>query len=86
MNPQLPMITVVTPSPGEGLASGSQVIWASKWVCVSMMPGISARPVGIDDFAPSAGVAANRGDAAAVNRKIAVHRRTRPTHHRWWRF
>ena len=42
--PQLPMMAVVTPRAGEGRMKESQVIWASKCVCESMMPGISARP------------------------------------------
>lgn len=44
VKPQLPIAAVVTPSAGEGRTYGSQVIWASKWVWLSMMPGISARP------------------------------------------
>ncbi len=44
VKPQLPMTAVVTPSDGDGRTRGSQVIWASKWVWLSMMPGISASP------------------------------------------
>ena len=42
--PQLPITTVVTPSPGEGDNVGSHVTCASKWVCRSTIPGINARP------------------------------------------
>ena len=45
VKPQLPITAVVTPSAGEGESVGSQVIWASKWVWLSMIPGIRASPL-----------------------------------------
>ena len=45
VNPQLPPMTVVTPCSGDGDRSGSQNTWASRWVCTSMNPGVTARPV-----------------------------------------
>ena len=54
VKPQLPITAVVTPSAGDGRSVGSQVICASKWVWLSMMPGISARP--------SASIVARGGD------------------------
>jgi hypothetical protein len=44
VKPQLPITAVVTPRAGDGRSVGSQVICASKWVWLSMMPGMRARP------------------------------------------
>src|SRR6516165_5888923 len=44
VKPQLPMTHVVTPCKDAQLPSGSQKIWASKWVCPSMKPGVTNRP------------------------------------------
>ena len=44
VKPQLPMTTVVTPRPTDGVAHGSHVSWASKWVWMSTIPGARARP------------------------------------------
>ena len=44
VKPQLPITMLVTPSATDGVANGSQMSWASKCVCRSMMPGASASP------------------------------------------
>ena len=44
VTPQLPIIAVVTPCQLIGVRSGSQPIWASRWVCRSMNPGETVRP------------------------------------------
>src|SRR5437762_5042231 len=51
--PQLACITVVTPCHDDGVKSGSQNTWASKWVWVSMNPGASTRPSRSTSSAPS---------------------------------
>ena len=50
--PQLPATTVVTPWYEEGLSSGSQKTWASKWVWMSMKPGATAQPEASSSRAP----------------------------------
>ncbi len=42
---QLPVTTVVTPCSSTGVASGSQLSWASKCVWMSMKPGATTRSV-----------------------------------------
>ena len=51
--PQLPATTVVTPWYDEGLRSGSQNTWASKWVWMSMKPGATAQPDASNSIVPS---------------------------------
>ena len=71
VKPQLPITAVVTPNAGEGRTCGSQVIWASKWVWLSMMPGISARPcasmVSWADTSSARPIAAMRPPATATS-------------------
>ena len=42
---QLPITTVVTPCSSDGVASPSQHSCGSKWVWMSMKPGLTTRPV-----------------------------------------
>ena len=76
VKPQLPITAVVTPRAGDGARVGSQVICASKWVWLSTIPGISARPsastVRAASTAPSARATAR--DAAARDRDVAAKR------------
>jgi len=44
VNPQWPMTAVVVPCHAEQVPRWSQKIWASMWVCPSMMPGATTRP------------------------------------------
>ena len=44
VNPQLPMITEVTPCQQEQVPSGSHSTWASMWVWPSMKPGVTTWP------------------------------------------
>ena len=75
VKPQLPITAVVTPSAGEGDSVGSQVICASKWVWLSMMPGISARPSAATVRAASTSSRGpTRDDAAAVDGDVASAR------------
>ena len=79
VKPQLPITAVVTPSAGDGASVGSQVIWASKWVWLSMMPGISARPSASID-APGVDVERARRDGddpAAGDGDVAAERLAR---------
>ena len=45
VTPQLPISAVVTPCQLTGVMSGSQPICASRWVCVSINPGVTIWPV-----------------------------------------
>ena len=47
-NPQLPMITVVTPCQHEQLPIRSHATCASMWVWPSMKPGATIEAVGVD--------------------------------------
>src|SRR3546814_19914383 len=44
VKPQLPMTAVVTPCQHDEDPKGSQCIWASRWVCPSMKPGVTTWP------------------------------------------
>src|SRR5437762_10168692 len=44
VTPQLPSTTDVTPCQQEDVASGSQAICASRWVCTSTKPGVTYAP------------------------------------------
>jgi hypothetical protein len=52
VNPQFPMMVVVTPWSEEQLPSESQKICASKWACPSMKPGATKRPVASTSASP----------------------------------
>src|SRR3954447_5267632 len=51
--PQLAWITVVMPCQDDGVKSGSQNTWASKWVWVSTNPGARTNPSRSTSSAPS---------------------------------
>ena len=75
VKPQLPITAVVTPSAGDGRTQGSQVTCASKCVWLSTMPGISARPSGVDRLAGVAGEQrADGGDASAAHAEVGQSR------------
>ena len=61
---------------GRGRHVGSQVICASKWVWLSMMPGISARPSAVDHLRARTRLqrSADRTDAASAHREIGSDR------------
>ena len=71
VTPQLPIITVVTPCQLTGVSSGSQPIWASRWVWMSTKPGETISPAASISFLARAGLAADRGDVAIVDRHVA---------------
>src|SRR6516162_10009091 len=67
------IMAVVTPSEGDGDRVGSQVTCASKWVCRSMMPGISVSPPAStisDASLPTSPIAAMRPSRTATSVRI----------------
>ena len=71
--PQLPITAVVTPCQDDGVRSGSQKTWASRWVWMSMKPGASTRPVrSISSPSPPAGHIADRADPAVDHLDVAT--------------
>ena len=52
VNPQLPITAVVTPCDDTEAQTGSQKIWASRWVCPSMNPGATMHPLASISFRP----------------------------------
>ena len=70
VTPQLPSSAVVTPCQLTGVQSGSQPIWASRWVWMSTKPGMTVSPsaaISRLPFSATLPIAAMRPSATATS-------------------
>ena len=74
--PQLPITTVVTPFQQEGVRNGSHATCASKWVCMSIQPGVTSLPAASISRRAGPDVRPDGCDLAAVDPDVALKLRS----------